>query len=112
MTELIVGTHSFEEYTLCIIKELPSLERIEMGAIGKVSNNFYHASLELKSGCYGRRCDGRTALPAVSRDWSPCIQVLQDCRLQGYGSYLFIASRHAIARIHPDGSRRLQLLRE
>ena len=61
MTELIIGMHSFEEYTLCIIKELPSLERIEMGAIGKVSNNFYHASLELKSECCGRRCDGRTA---------------------------------------------------
>lgn len=112
VTELVIGRHAFEEYTLCIIKELPSLERIEMGAIGKVSNNFYHASLELKRGCYGRRCDGRTALPAVSRDWSPCIQVLQDCRLQGYGSSLFIASRHAIARIHPDGSRCLQLLWE
>ena len=49
--ELKIGCHSFQDYFICVINNVPSLEVIEMGDEGKDSGNFYYASLELKSEC-------------------------------------------------------------
>ena len=48
--ELKMGHHSFSDYTVCEIENLPSLEVIEMGELNKWSYSFvWCASLELKS---------------------------------------------------------------
>ena len=47
--ELKMGNHSFDEYSVCEIENVPSLEVIEMGELNGVSGNFWYASLELKS---------------------------------------------------------------
>ena len=47
--ELKMGLGSFNEYAVCEIENVPSLEVIEMGALDEKSGNFYYASLELKS---------------------------------------------------------------
>ena len=47
--ELKMGSGSFNEYAVCKIENVPSLEGIEMGALDEKSGNFYYASLELKS---------------------------------------------------------------
>ena len=45
--ELKMGHHSFSDYSVCEIENVPSLEVIEMGSF--LSYNFYYSSLELKS---------------------------------------------------------------
>ena len=50
LRELKMGHHSFMDYSVCEIENVPSLEVIEMGELNKDSFNFYYASLELKSG--------------------------------------------------------------
>ena len=47
--ELKLGHHSFSDYSVCEIENVPSLEVIEMGELNEESCNFYYASLELKS---------------------------------------------------------------
>ena len=47
--ELKIGPHSFSDYSVCEIENVPSLEVIEMGEPKSWSRNFYYASLELKS---------------------------------------------------------------
>ena len=47
--ELKMGHHSFSDYSVCKIKNVRSLEVIEMGGLNEDSYNFYNASLELKS---------------------------------------------------------------
>ena len=47
--ELKMGPYSFSDYSVCEIENVPSLEVIEMGKLNKLSDNFWHASLELKS---------------------------------------------------------------
>ena len=47
--ELKIGHHSFSDYSVCEIENVPSLEVIEMGDLNGDSDNFYYASLELKS---------------------------------------------------------------
>ena len=47
--ELKMGHYSFNEYSMCEIESVPSLEVIEMGELNETSRNFSHASLELKS---------------------------------------------------------------
>ena len=47
--ELKIGCCSFSDYSICEIENLPSLEVIEMGALGEGSHNFLYSSLELKS---------------------------------------------------------------
>ena len=47
--ELKMGSGSFNEYAVCEIENVPSLEGIEMGELSGKSGNFYYASLELKS---------------------------------------------------------------
>ena len=49
--ELKMGHHSFIDYSVCEIENVPSLEVIEMGELNEVSSNFFYASLELKSEC-------------------------------------------------------------
>ena len=49
LKELKIGNHSMEQYSVCEIANVPSLEVIEMGELNEVSWNFYYASLELKS---------------------------------------------------------------
>ena len=47
--ELKIGYHSFSDYSVCEIENVPSLEVIEMGELNERSYNFFYASLELKS---------------------------------------------------------------
>ena len=49
--ELRIGRYSFNDYPLCKIENVPSLEVIEMGELNEYSYNFEYASLELKSDC-------------------------------------------------------------
>ena len=49
LKELKMGHHSFYDYTVCEIENVPSLEVIEMGELDERSCNFFYASLELKS---------------------------------------------------------------
>ena len=49
LRELKIGCWSFEDYSVCEIENVPSLEVIEMGELNEGSYNFYYASLELKS---------------------------------------------------------------
>ena len=51
LRELKMGHHSFSDYSVCEIENVPSLEVIEMGEVNEWSFNFHHASLELKSDC-------------------------------------------------------------
>ena len=47
--ELKMGNHSFMDYSVCEIDNVPSLRVIEMGEMDEFSYNFFDASLELKS---------------------------------------------------------------
>ena len=47
--ELKMGCGSFNDYSVCEIENVPSLEVIEMGELNEWSFNFSYASLELKS---------------------------------------------------------------
>ena len=49
LKELKMGCYSFSDYSVCEIENVPSLEVIEMGELDENSDNFYYASLELKS---------------------------------------------------------------
>ena len=51
LRELKMGHHSFSDYSVCEIENVPSLEVIEMGDVNEKSINFLYASLELKSEC-------------------------------------------------------------
>ena len=51
LRELKSGWYSFSDYSVCEIENVPSLEVIEMGELGEESDNFFYASLELKSDC-------------------------------------------------------------
>ena len=48
LRELKMGYRCFEDYSVCEIENVPSLEVIEMGELIEDSYNFYYASLELK----------------------------------------------------------------
>ena len=49
LRELKMDHHSFSDYSVCEIENVPSLEVIEMGDLNEWSWNFSKASLELKS---------------------------------------------------------------
>ena len=49
LKELKIGRYSFSDYSVIEIENVNSLELIEMGNMKHLSNNFYYASLELKS---------------------------------------------------------------
>ena len=46
---LKIGHHSFSDYSVCEIENVPSLRVIEMGELNEQSFNYSYASLELKS---------------------------------------------------------------
>ena len=48
LRELKIGSNSFNDYSVCEIEDLPSLEVIEMGELNEEAYNYYYASLELK----------------------------------------------------------------
>ena len=50
LREVRIGRYSFSDYSVIEIENVPSLEAIEMGELNEYSYNFWHASLELKSG--------------------------------------------------------------
>ena len=47
--ELKMGHYSFDDYSVCEIENVPSLEVIEMGELNETSYSCWCASLELKS---------------------------------------------------------------
>ena len=49
LRELKIGNNSFNDYSVCEIENVPSLEVIEMGELNEDSCGFNYASLELKS---------------------------------------------------------------
>ena len=49
LKELKIGRYSFSDYSLIEIENVNSLELIEIGEMDRESNNFFYASLELKS---------------------------------------------------------------
>ena len=49
LKSLKIGGYSFSDYTVIEIENVDALEVIEMGNLNGESNNFYYASLELKS---------------------------------------------------------------
>ncbi|KAM7454138.1 hypothetical protein BLSTO_05107 [Blastocystis sp. subtype 1] len=49
LRELKMGHHSFSDYSVCEIENVPSLEVIEMGELNEKSWNFSFASLKLKN---------------------------------------------------------------
>ena len=49
LRELIIGSKSFSEYTICDIQRVDALEVIEIGKAFEISYNFYYSSFELKS---------------------------------------------------------------
>ena len=62
LRELKMGHHSFSDYSMCEIENVPSLEVIEMGELNEESYNFYYASkMELKSDCSVLRMMSRFA---------------------------------------------------
>ena len=67
--ELKIGCYSFNDYSVCEIENLPSLEVIEMGELNKVSINFYYASLELKSDSHIRRMMNRFVQLEIPSVW-------------------------------------------
>ena len=61
LRELKIGLHSFSDYSVCEIENVPSLEVIEMGELGGERSTkestccFFHSNLELKSGSQRRK---------------------------------------------------------
>ena len=51
LRELKMGCYSFNDYSVCEIENVDSLEVIEMGVLNEQSLCFFCASLELKSDC-------------------------------------------------------------
>ena len=49
LRELKIGSNSFNDYLVCEIENVSSLEVMQVGDLNEDSYNFYHASLELKS---------------------------------------------------------------
>ena len=49
MQELRIGSGSFVDYSVCVIQNVPSMGVIEMGSVYSEGNNFFFASLELRS---------------------------------------------------------------
>ena len=71
--------HSFYDYTVCEIENVPSLEVIEMGELNIESWNFYYASLELKSDSQRIELMNRLTQFENTSDWWSCILLLFSC---------------------------------
>ena len=48
LREVKIGSNSFNDYSVCEIENVPSLEVMEVGDLNEETYNFYSASLELK----------------------------------------------------------------
>ena len=71
--ELKMGHHSFSDYSVCEIENVPSLEVIEMGELYLGSYNFCYASLELKSDSERIELMNRHAQFEITSVWYLCI---------------------------------------
>ena len=69
LKELKMGRWCFYEYTTCEIENNPSLEVIEMGEMGWVSNVFHFASLTLSSNPPRIRVRNRLGCVAILPVW-------------------------------------------
>ena len=69
LRELKIGCFSFNDYSVCEIENVPSLEVIEMGELNEESCNFSHASLELNSDCEIMRMMNRHAQFEITCVW-------------------------------------------
>ena len=69
LKELKMGRWCFYEYTTCEIENNPSLEVIEMGEMGWVSNVFHFASLTLSSNPQRIRVMNRLSDAAILSVW-------------------------------------------
>ena len=67
--ELKIGCASFNDYSVCEIVNVPSLEVIEMGELNEYSYNFHNASLELKSDCERTELINRLAQFEIISGW-------------------------------------------
>ena len=70
LRELKIGLRSFEDYSVCEIENVPSLEVIEMGELNKDSFNFKYASLELRSDSERIELMNRLAQFEITFVWS------------------------------------------
>ena len=69
LKELMIGRWCFSRYRVCEIENNPSLEVIEMGEMGWVSNVFYYASLTLSSNPQRIRVMNRLGCAAILPVW-------------------------------------------
>ena len=70
LRELKIGNHSFEEYSVCEIENVGSLEVIEMGESKRDSYTFFYtASLRLKSDCSVLRVMNRLTEFEITSIW-------------------------------------------
>ena len=79
LRELRIGHHSFSDYSVCEIENVPSLEVIEMGELNKESGNFCYASLELKGKRLRKRMMNRPAQVEITSVWRRIICVVLSC---------------------------------
>ena len=75
-----MGHHSFSDYSVCDIENVPSLEVIEMGELNEWSFTFYDVSkLELKSDCERIELKNRLAQFEITSVWQMRILPLSSC---------------------------------
>ena len=80
LRELKMGHHSFSDYSVCDIENVPSLEVIEMGELNEWSFTFYDVSkLELKSDCERIELKNRLAQFEITSVWQMRILPLSSC---------------------------------
>ena len=69
LNELKIGRFSFEDYSVCVIENVDALEAMAIGDVNDWSNNFFFASLELKSVSAVLAVMIRYAFSQIRRDW-------------------------------------------
>ena len=69
LKELKIGRFSFEDYSVCVIENVDALEGIAIGDVDDWSNNFFFASLELKSVVVALAVMIRPSFSQIRRDW-------------------------------------------
>ena len=69
LKELKIGRFSFEDYSVCVIENVDALEGIAIGDVNDWSNNFFFASLELKSVVVALAVMIRPSFSQIRRDW-------------------------------------------
>ena len=69
LKELKIGRFSFEDYSVYVIENVDALEGIAIGDVNDWSNNFFFASLELKSVVVALAVMIRPSFSQIRRDW-------------------------------------------